>query len=62
MTCLSRAPLLRPPPPPLPLLRSWSLGMMVWEMVEGLLPKWAIMSWFFTSTLHFPDTFSQVRG
>ncbi|GFR44836.1 hypothetical protein Agub_g6177 [Astrephomene gubernaculifera] len=36
----------------------WSLGMMVWEMVDGALPRWAAMSWYWSKTLHCPDKFS----
>ena len=32
---------------------------MVWEMVDGDMPKWAYGSWYWTR-LHFPDAFSQV--
>lgn len=32
---------------------------MLWEMVSGILPKWAYLSWYWTS-LHFPDNFSKV--
>lgn len=33
--------------------------MMLWELVDGALPKWAAMSWYWTS-LHFPQHFSPV--
>lgn len=36
----------------------WSLGIMLWEMVDGAPPKWAAMSWYWTKTLHCPDAFS----
>jgi len=36
----------------------WSLGIMLWEMVDGAVPKWAVVSWYFTK-LHFPDHFSK---
>lgn len=36
----------------------WSLGIMTWEFVSGLPPRWAPMSWYWTPTLHFPDHFS----
>lgn len=36
----------------------WSMGVMLWEMVDGALPKWAPMSWYWTS-LHFPPHFSK---
>ena len=59
-------PVWRPPPPPhththttLPLPPpSWSVGIMLWEMVDGAVPKWAAVSWYWTKTLHCPDTFS----
>lgn len=41
--------------------RSWSLGIMLWELVDGRWPKWAPLSWYWTSTLHFPQHFSPVR-
>lgn len=34
---------------------------MIWELVDGDLPKWAAMSWYWTS-LHFPEHFSKVCG
>ncbi|GLC42476.1 hypothetical protein PLESTB_001102500 [Pleodorina starrii] len=36
----------------------WSVGIMLWEMVDGALPKWAAVSWYWTKTLHCPDKFS----
>lgn len=36
----------------------WSLGIMLWELVDGRWPKWAPLSWYWTSTLHFPQHFS----
>ncbi|KAG2482569.1 hypothetical protein HYH03_018494 [Edaphochlamys debaryana] len=36
----------------------WSLGIMLWEMVDGAPPKWAALSWYWTKTLHCPDKFS----
>eukprot|EP00955_Chlamydomonas_euryale_P093959 364818-Chlamydomonas_euryale.AAC.18 len=35
----------------------WSIGVMLWEMVDGLLPRWAYLSWYWTR-LHFPEKFS----
>ncbi|KAG1658703.1 hypothetical protein FOA52_005281 [Chlamydomonas sp. UWO 241] len=35
----------------------WSLGVMLWEVVDGLLPRWAYTSWYWTR-LHFPERFS----
>lgn len=32
---------------------------MLWEMVDGALPKWAYGSWYWTK-LHFPEKFSKV--
>ena len=32
---------------------------MIWEMVDGDIPKWAIGSWYWTR-LHFPPKFSKV--
>ncbi len=40
----------------------WSLGIMIWELVDGLPPRWAPMSWYWTPTIHFPERFSKVRG
>ncbi|KAL6747326.1 kinase-like domain-containing protein [Haematococcus lacustris] len=37
----------------------WSLGMTLWEMVEGRLPRWAVVSWYFSDAPHFPSHFSQ---
>ncbi len=37
----------------------WSLGITLWEMAAGELPKWAVMSWYWTR-LHFPEGFSKV--
>ena len=31
---------------------------MLWEMMDGSLPKWAYVSWYWTS-LHFPPHFSK---
>ena len=28
------------------ILSRWSLGVMLWEMVDGALPKWAYGSWY----------------
>ncbi|KAG2424112.1 hypothetical protein HXX76_014786 [Chlamydomonas incerta] len=36
----------------------WSVGIMLWEMVDGAVPKWAAVSWYWTKTLHCPDKFS----
>jgi serine/threonine protein kinase len=36
----------------------WSLGVILWQMVDGDLPRWACNSWYWTK-IHFPDTFSQ---
>ncbi|GAX81530.1 hypothetical protein CEUSTIGMA_g8958.t1 [Chlamydomonas eustigma] len=36
----------------------WSLGIILWQMVDGDLPKWSGNSWYWTK-IHFPDTFSQ---
>jgi hypothetical protein len=46
----------------LPCCCSWSLGMTLWELVDGRLPRWAPMSWYFTTHPHFPSSFSQVGG
>ncbi|KXZ41504.1 hypothetical protein GPECTOR_426g292 [Gonium pectorale] len=36
----------------------WSFGIMLWEMVDGAVPRWAAMSWYWTKSLHCPDSFS----
>lgn len=35
----------------------WSLGIILWEMMDGVPPRWSPLSWYWT-TLHFPDHFS----
>ena len=35
----------------------WSIGIILWEFVDGIPPRWAPLSWYWTS-LHFPDHFS----
>jgi len=35
----------------------WSIGIILWELCDGMPPRWAPISWYWTS-LHFPQSFS----